>query len=143
MLFIKRGCMKRGTRGSKVPALNDSQTMTVPQNPDENDDRLAPLRPAYLRRLALRQAEIAQAAAIAAARPFDEQERQQIHRTAHSMGSSAAIYGYPSLSEAARGAEQILEDPTSLADAQADCLKRLACEAEAVLASVEAARRPG
>lgn len=50
------------------------------------------------------------------------------------MGSSAAIYGYMRLSETARAAERILEDPVSTADARAECLARLAGEAEAVLA---------
>src|SRR5437868_15057570 len=97
-------------RGRKVPPsgnFNGLQTMTAPQNPDEAEDRLAPLRPAYLRRLALRQTEVANAAVIAGTRPFGEDERKEIHRTAHSMGSSAAIYGYAQLSEAARAADRI------------------------------------
>jgi HPt (histidine-containing phosphotransfer) domain-containing protein len=115
--------------------LNGLQTMTAPQDPDEAQDRLAPLRPAYLRRLTLRQMEVALAAAIAAMRAFSEEELREIHRTAHSMGSSAAIYGHARLSEAARAAERILEDPTSMAEAKAACLERLAREAEAVLVS--------
>ena len=109
--------------------------MTASQDSDESGDRLAPLRPAYLRRLALRRTEIADAVAIAATRPFGEEELRDIHRVAHSMGSSAAIYGYAPLSEAARAAEHILEDPASTQTAKADCLQRLAREAETVLAS--------
>ena len=109
--------------------------MTAPQKPDDAEDRLAPLRPAYLRRLALRRADIADAAAIAGARPFGEDELREIHRTAHSMGSSAAIYGHAQLSEAARAAERILEDPESTPGARVECLQHLAREAEAVLAS--------
>lgn len=116
-----------------VRHVNGLQTMTAPQNPDETQDRLAPLRPAYLRRLTLRQVEVAHAAAIAAMRAFGEEELKEIHRTAHSMGSSAAIYGYGGLSQAARAAERILEDPSSTPDARAECLQCLAREAEAVL----------
>lgn len=63
-----------GGKSSRSRDFNGSQTMTAPRNPDEAEDRLAPLRPGYLRRLTLRQAEVANAAAIAAARPFADDE---------------------------------------------------------------------
>jgi HPt (histidine-containing phosphotransfer) domain-containing protein len=127
--------MKAWRKSSRSSDFNGSQTMTAPQKPGQTEDRLAPLRPAYLLRLTQRQEEIADAAGIAGTRAFTEEELRTIHRTAHSMGSSAAIYGYARLSEAARAAERILEDPTSTPDARAECLRHLAREAEAVLAS--------
>src|ERR1700744_706890 len=94
----------------------------MPQLPE---DRLAPLRPTYLKRLALRTDDIAAAAEVAAGRGLTEQEHQDMHRTVHSMASSAAIYGYSALSAAARDAEAIFEDATSATGARIACLERL------------------
>lgn len=98
-----------------------------------SEDRLAPLRPAYLKRLALRADGIAAAAEAAAGPGLTEQEHTDMHRTAHSMASSAAIYGYSTLSNTAREAEAIFESAASTAEAKADCLSRLANAARTVL----------
>jgi HPt (histidine-containing phosphotransfer) domain-containing protein len=98
-----------------------------------SQDRLAPLRSAYLKRLALRASAIAVAARATIERDMTEEEHQDMHRTVHSMASSAAIYGYTALSAAAREAEAIFENGACTRDAKADCLARLADAARAVL----------
>lgn len=64
------------------------------------DDTLRELRPRYLARLRERIALLEKLA-------DDGEARDEIHRLAHSMGSSAMIYGYPALSDAARKLEAL------------------------------------
>jgi HPt (histidine-containing phosphotransfer) domain-containing protein len=115
--------------------INGPETMIVSQKPMGNSDPLAALRPAYLRRLAARHEELARAAIDSAQRAFDEGERHRLHRMVHSMGSSAAIYGYAGLSGAARAAERLFDDASTPYAAIHESLARLAAEARAVLES--------
>jgi HPt (histidine-containing phosphotransfer) domain-containing protein len=111
--------------------------MTAPAKTDESSqesaDRLAVLRPAYLQRLEARQVAVAEAAQIAAHPGLSETELTDIHRIVHSMASSAAIYGYQALSDAARAAEHVLEDGDRGNENRAYSLTRVADEARSVL----------
>lgn len=100
---------------------------------DEIADKLAALRPNYLRRLAARRTELAAAAAVLAGRDFTGDERQDAHRLVHSMGSSAAIYGYGDLSAAARAAERMFDDIASGRENRLTALLRVVEEARLVL----------
>ena len=113
--------------------------MTMLQTRPENTDKLAVLRPAYLQRLAVRQDIVAGVAQTLSERALTEAELQDIHRTVHSMANSAAIYGYPALSDAARAAEHLLEDDTSTTSMLVESLCCVAREAGAVLDSVRRA----
>ena len=118
--------------GAGSSGLYDLETMTALRKADESADRLAVLRPAYLQSLEARQAAVTRAAQTATHPGLSETEFSDIRRTVHSMAGSAAIYGYPALSEAARDAERVLEDRAI--ERWISALARLADEARAVLA---------
>jgi HPt (histidine-containing phosphotransfer) domain-containing protein len=66
----------------------------------DDDDKLQVLRPRYRERLKERVTLLESLSAG----PWDE-----IHRLAHSMGSSAQMYGHPELAKAARKLEALCE----------------------------------
>lgn len=99
--------------------------------PNGSADRLAVLRPAYLQCLETRQAAMARAAQTTA--DFSDAELADIRRMVHGLAGSAAIYGYPALSDAARAAECILEDADRAPRALQTGLDRVAGEAKRVL----------
>lgn len=66
----------------------------------DGTDKLQALRPRYLERLEARITLLEELAG-------EPEAQREIHRIAHSMGSSAMIYGYPALSAAARKLEAL------------------------------------
>jgi hypothetical protein len=100
---------------------------------DEPPDTLATLRPNYLKRLAERRTLLAATMAAMAEQAQHDEAAKETYRLVHSMGSSAAIYGYPDLSEAARAAERLYDDPESAGAERAEALAHLSEQARLVL----------
>ncbi|HTT85623.1 MAG TPA: Hpt domain-containing protein [Rhizomicrobium sp.] len=98
-------------------------------------DILAGLRPNYLVRLDARISRLRAFAEVLGRGPLQPQEHDELNRAAHSMASSAAVFGYAGLSAAARAAEETFEQPTIDPAWQRASLLRLLAEAERVLAS--------
>jgi HPt (histidine-containing phosphotransfer) domain-containing protein len=97
-------------------------------------DVLAQLRPNYLARLKSRIVHLRATADALDGGGLEPQERDELHRAAHSMASSAAIFGHGGLSAAARAVEQIFETPAVGWNEQCASLRRLLEEAERVTA---------
>src|ERR1700748_3373242 len=95
-------------------------------------DHLSVLRPKYLARLSER-AELLKA--FLGKGTSTTQDWSEMHRLAHSMASSAAIYGYGDLSAAARAAEAVLGEPKADPIASQAALGRLLSCARTVLAA--------
>jgi HPt (histidine-containing phosphotransfer) domain-containing protein len=100
-----------------------------------DQDILAGLRPNYRSRLAARVSHLRTLAEALGRGALPSQQHDDLHRAAHSMASSAAIFGHNGLSAAARTAEMAFESSTrDMAELQTSLFCLLA-EAERVLDS--------
>jgi hypothetical protein len=119
-----------------VTAVDNLVTKTA-----AGDDILTGLLPNYLARLEARVFRLRGLAGALGQGALPAQDQAELHRTAHSMASSAAIFGHWELSAAARAAEEIFESPAGGFTVQRASLLHLVEEAERVLGSSNAGAR--
>ncbi|MBI1211163.1 MAG: hypothetical protein GC190_06845 [Alphaproteobacteria bacterium] len=97
------------------------------KSPVPAPDPLADLRPNYAERLCARVDSLSEFLGDARKGAVPELAISESHRCVHSMISSAAIFGHPELSRAARAAEQAFERRATMGD------ERLISSLEALL----------